>query len=189
MRKGIGMKKIAFLSLILALSVAFCGCAGWFGHEKYTEVEDYSKIFDLSEIRYREALELFPKEIDSLDVRNFYFEWELGLVGSADVQFLLSVTYEDAPLQEESARIQSLANGKVVYDPVSFAHEAYVLVLGYYCTSYYALIDGNTVHYVLLQLMDAKDIDIDSALLPKGYEGLGDVKNISYNAYEQDVLV
>lgn len=173
------------ISFILIFTVALNGCSGAFGYEKYTDPNDYPKIFDLSEIRYREALELFPENVDSLDVKDFYFEWKLGIVGSADIQFLLSVTYDDLQLQEEISRIQSLANEKIVYNTETFQYDAYVLVLGYHCTSYYALIDGNTVHYVLLQLLDAKDIDIDAALLPSGYEGLGNVKNQSYNVYEQ----
>ena len=178
------MKKLILISMILVLSIVFCGCSGFFGYEKYTEINDYQKIFDLSEIRYKEALELFPDEIETLDIQDFYFEWKLGVVGSADVQFLLSVMYGDLQLQEEIARIKSLADGTVVYDTENFAYEAYVLLLGYYNTSYYALIDGNTVHYVLLQLMEQKDIDIDADLLPLGYEGFGDVKNTSYSVYE-----
>ena len=178
------MKKLFFVTVILVLSIVFCGCSGVFGNEKYTDIKDYEKIFDLPEIRCTYAMEMFPEDVDSLDVKEFYFEWKLGVVGSADVQFLLSVTYDDLQLQEEIYRIEALANGNVVYDTESFEYDAYVLVLGYDCTNYYVLIDGNTVHYVLLQLMYEKDIDIDRALLPKGSWGLGDVKNTSYNVYE-----
>ncbi len=178
------MKRLILTSIILALLLAFCGCSGLFGYEKYTDTNDYSKIFELSEIRYTEALELFPDDIETLNVQDFYFEWKLGIVGSADVQFLLSVMYDDLQLQQEILRIQSLADGKVVYDTESFEHKAYVLLLGYDNTSYYALIDGNTIHYVLLQLMDKENIDIDTDFLPLGYEDLGDVENTSYSVYE-----
>lgn len=178
------MKKIFFTSICLTLSIIFCSCSGFFGHEKYTETSDYPKIFDLSEIRYTEALELFPDDIEMLDVQEFYFEWKLGIVGSADVQFLLSVTYDDLQFQQELLRMSALADGKVFHDTEGFAYEAYVLLLGYHNTSYYALVDGHTIHYVLLQLMDQKDIDIDADFLPIGYEGLGNVKNASYSVYE-----
>ena len=60
-------------------------------------------------------------------MRNFYFfEWALGFVGSADVQFCLSVAYDDLAFQEEMGRIRSLADGKIMYDVELFAYEAYI---------------------------------------------------------------
>lgn len=178
------MKRMVFISLILLVSIAFGSCSGMFGYEKYTDINDYPKVFELPEIRCMEALELFPETVDSLDVKEFYFEWKLGIIGSADVQFILSVEYNDTDLDEEISRIQSLANGKAKYDTESFEYNAYVLVLGYHNTSYYALVDGNTIHYVLLQLLNKSDIDFNSDFLPKGYSDFGDVIGVSYNAYE-----
>ncbi len=177
------MKKIIFVAFILCFSLVLGGCAGMFGHEEYTDIDDYSKIFELPEIRNTEAMEMFPKSVDSLDVQEFYFDWKLGIVGSADVQFLLSVTYDDLELQDELSRIKSLANGNVVYDNESFEYEAYVLTLGYFNTSYYVLKDGNTLHYVLLQLVYEDDLTINTNLVPKGYYDFGDVENASYNVY------
>ena len=42
----------------------------------------------------------------------------------------------------------------------------------------------NVYEEVLVQLIDARDISFDSTLLPKGYDGLGDVEGVSYNVYE-----
>ena len=175
------MKKTSLILILLVLSIAFSGCEHLFGYEEYTDTKDYSKIFELPEIRSRAALALFPKSIENLNVQEFYFEWKLGIVGSADIQFLLSIKYEDDQLQEEITRLRSLADGKIVYDTQNFAYDAYVLVLGYNATNYYALIDGNTVHYILLQIIYAKDIVFDRNLLPKGYHELGHVKGISYS--------
>ena len=175
------MKKTTFIIILLILSIVLNSCSGWFGYEKYTDTEDYSKIFELPEIRSRAALALFPQSIENMNVQEFYFEWKLGIVGSADIQFLLSIKYKDDQLQEEITRLRSLADGKIVYDTQNFAYDAYVLVLGYNSTNYYALIDGNTVHYILLQIIYVKDIVFDRNLLPKGYQELGDVKGISYS--------
>ena len=60
------MKKLICISLVLIILFASCSCSGFFGHEKYTDISNYSKIFDLSEIRYAEALELFPDDIETL---------------------------------------------------------------------------------------------------------------------------
>ncbi len=175
------MKKSVFVIFLLILSITFSGCSGWFGYEKYTNTDDYARIFELPEIRCREALDLFPKGVENLNVQEFYFEWKLGIVGSADIQFLLSVKYEDAQLQEELDRIRSLADGRIIHETNVFEYDAYALVIGYICTNYYALIDGNTIHYVLLQLIDRKDINIDQRFLPKGYKDLGDVTGVSYS--------
>ena len=175
------MKKTSLILILLVLSIAFSGCEHIFGYEQYTDIKDYSKIFELTEIRYKDAMMIFPRNVEELNVQNFYFEWELSLVGSASVEFLLSVEYDEIQLQEELSRLRSLADGKIVYDTQNFAYDAYVLVLGYNATNYYALIDGNTVHYILLQIIHAKDIVFDRNLLPKGYHELGHVKGISYS--------
>lgn len=175
------MKKTTFIIILLVLSIFFSGCEHMFGYEEYTDIKDYSKIFELTEIRYKDAMVIFPRNVEELNVQNFYFEWDLGPVGSASVEFLLSVKYDEAQLQEELTRLSSLADGKIIHDTRNFAFEAYVLVLGYNSTNYYALIDGNTVHYILLQIIYAKDIVFDRNLLPKGYQELGDVKGISYS--------
>ena len=56
--------------------------------------------------------------------------------------------------------------------------------MGYENTSYYALIDGNTIHYVLLQLYLAENITVGSPLVPKGYVDFGDIEHTSFNMYE-----
>ena len=174
------MKKTTFMIILLILSILFSGCEHMFGYEEYTDIKDYSKIFELTEIRYTDAMVIFPRNVEELNVQNFYFEWDLGPVGSASVEFLLSVKYDEAQLKEELTRLSSLADGKIIHDTRNFAFEAYVLVLGYNSTNYYALIDGNTVHYVLLQIVYADEIDFDKNLLPKSYVGLGDVECESY---------
>lgn len=179
------MKKTTLIILLLSLSILFSGCEHMFGYEKYTNINDYSKIFELTEIRYDEdAMVMFPRDVEGVNVQSFYFEWELGLVGSANVEFLLSVKYDNAQLQKEIERLGSLADGKIVHDTQTFAFEAYVLILGYNSTNYYVLVDGNTVHYVMLQIVALDNIDIDKNLLPKGYEKLGDVKGFSFNVFE-----
>ena len=73
------MKKTTFIIILLILSIAFSGCKHMFGYEEYTDTEDYSKIFELPEIRSRAALALFPQSIENLNVQEFYFEWKLGM--------------------------------------------------------------------------------------------------------------
>lgn len=181
------MKKAISIMLCFVLFFAFAGCAGdAFGHEIYTTAEEYSKIFELLEIRFDYcAMELFPKSIDGLTVTDFYCEWELGVVGSATAEILLSVEYAEADFNAEINRIKSLADGKIIYDTENFEYPAYVSILGYDATSYYALVDAqaNTVHYVLLQIIGKEKMNIVSGYLPYGYHDLGDVEGLSYNVY------
>ncbi len=188
------------ISIVICLFMMMCLFSGCFfdiaGHETYTSTEDYQKAFDLPEIRSEEAREmLFPKSVSNLVVETFYFEWELGIVGSADVEMLLTVKYDSQQFEKEISRLQTLAGGNVVYDELNFSYPAYVLALGYYETSVYALIDEETltVHYVHVQLTDKWRINFDHSLLPKGYYGFGNVLNADYDVcdyrYQQEIML
>jgi len=177
-----------FMIFLLVLASLFS-----FEYELYTDVEDYDKIFELTEIRHSEAFELFPEDVSDLTVEDFFCEWDLGFVGSSSTEICLSVVYSQDTYAAEIARLSQLANNNVVYDTQTFILPAYVTVLGYDCTSWYALVDESsyTVHYVLLQLVYEEDIDMNHDFLPRGYYDLGDVENASYNVYEAipDVLL
>lgn len=176
-----------FLCLLILILLPKACADDSFGHETYTKFDDYNKIFELTELRYdEEAFELFPQNIEGLEVDDFYCEWELGFVGSAKVEMLLSVNYQQSDFDDEISRIKAVGNGKINYDTVNFKFPAYVSVLGYLNTNWYALVDetNTTIHYVLLQLINKDDIDINKDFLPNNYEELGDVKNVSYNIYE-----
>lgn len=183
------MKRTVISLIICALLVlSCCGCSkGSFGHEIYDDIKDYSKIFELTELRYDEdAFEIFPKDAEGLDVSHFYCEWNLGAVGSAEAQICLSVRYDKEDLNAEIERLKSLGGGNMVFDTDNFQYPAYVSVLGYMNTNYYALVDkdNSCVHYILLQIINAGDVGFDKNYLPNGYGELGAVDNISYNIYE-----
>lgn len=182
------MKRVVPFMLCVVVLFALFVCAGdAFGHETFTSTDAYPKIFELTELRFKEdAFELFPKEVEYLEVQDFYCEWELGIVGSAKAEIALSVNYTAATFADEVERLKGLANGKAIYDEETFQYPAYVTVLGYKNTSYYALVDAqeHMIHYVLLQIIDVADIDINKEFLPRGYGESGEVQNVSYNMYE-----
>ena len=64
-------KKFTLLLLLTALLLSFSGCY----HEEitYDNPSDNSKIIDLTEIREKESLEIFPKNIDKNNTDNYYF--------------------------------------------------------------------------------------------------------------------
>ena len=181
------MVKIIPIVLCFALALLFCVTIGTtFDHKTFTDAEDYSKIFELTELRFDEvAMELFPGNIEDLTVADFYCEWEIGIVGSAKAEILLSAKYEAADFDAEIDRLRSLANGKILYDTQTFQYPAYVSVLGYQDTNYYALIDeeNQTIHYLLLQLIKAEDINTDHAYLPDGYVEYGANEEFNLNVY------
>ena len=181
------MKRCLTIVLAIIMLVTATGCGyDIFGHETYTDVKDYATAFELPEIRFYDARdEMFPKDISTLDVEKFYFEWELGIVGSADVETLLSVKYEENAFAEEVSRLQLLADENVMYDETRFSLPAYVTVLGELNTSVYALVDANNlkIHYIHLQLIDQGRIDISKEFLPDEYFGFGDILGTSFDAY------
>lgn len=182
------MKKLILLILCVILGAGLVYLIGFgsFGHEIYSDPADYGKIFDLTEIRFTEGFELFPEDITDLDVQDFYCEWELGIVGSATAEIHLAVSYGEEDFAEEILRLESVGGGDIRMDTENFYCPAYVAVMGYYGTSWYALADEDsmTVHYVLLQIIDKMRIDIDKSLIPHGYYGAGDVMGASYCIYE-----
>lgn len=183
------MKKIIALALAVLSVVGLCACAyDYRGHEVYDSMINYDDAFELEGIRYVEyARELFPDDTEDFKVEDFYFEWELGMIGDADVEMCLSVNYGAEYYEEEIERLKEIGEGDVKYDAESFKYPAYVSVLGYDGASWYALLDAEnfTVHYVLLQLMDEDRIDISKEFLPKEYYDFGYVKGQSYNIYEK----
>ncbi len=178
------MKK---LTTVLMCIMLLTGCSGVFGHEVITEKGDYRKIFELTEFRFMDdGTEIFPMDVSDLDVENLYFEWKLGIVGSADIEMCLSVKYYKEAFDTEIGRLKILGGGTVIYDTESFNYPAYVTILGYSNTSYYALVDEEnlTIHYVLLQLVEESDIDINKDFLPKDYKCSGEVKDMTINIYD-----
>ncbi len=185
------MKKlIAILSIVAVLLGAFAGCApDSFGHETYTDVADYYKIFELTELREKiEIQELFPEDISDLDVQDFYSEWELGFVGSADYELYLSIQYSDEEFNAEIDRIKDLYHGCILYDTEHFHYPAYALVVGYLNTSVYALVDESNgiIHYVCVQLMSDDRLDIPDDLMPIGYHDFGEVEGIEFHVTEKN---
>jgi len=184
------MKRFIASCLCVLMIFSLTACyENLFGHERYEKPDDYPKIFDLSEIRYNEeAFELFPETDDHLAVEAFYCEWELGIVGSAKVEILLTVNYSQAEFENELSRIKALGDGGIVYDTERFELPAYISMLGYMNTNYYALVDetNRTVHYVLLQLINTEDIDIPQEFIPDGYGELGHVQNGNFSIYHKN---
>ena len=178
-------KKFTLLLSLTALLLSFSGCY----HEEitYDNPSDNSKIIDLTEIREKESLEIFPKNIDKNNTDNYYFNWELDFVGSASVEYFCSVKYNK---DDYHAEIQRLENFKATntdeslhYDESTFCFPAYVAVLGYYDTNAYALVDENehTIHYIYISLVRKNQLKLDNAYLPDGYTDLGNVNGQSYS--------
>ena len=183
------MKQILCMVLVAALCFGLVGCSLLTDHQQYTAVEDYPKIFGLTEIRFKEdAFELFPKSLEGLTVKEFYFDWLREFIGSASVQMHLAVEYNDNEFEGEVARLKSLGNGTMMHEINKFHYDAYASILGYMCTNYYALLDKetNTVHYLLVQIVDEEDIKFDKKYLPFAYYDSGSVEGANYNIYADE---
>ena len=146
------------------MAVCFAGCS--YKKVTLTNPEDYEKISSLNEIRDKEAFDIFPKTIADKDVEFFYFGWDLGLIGSASVEYQCSIKYSDADFKKEVERIKNYkgecwhygdykdycVENALFFDDETFCLPAYVAVLGHNATNAYVLIDEeiHTVHYIYL---------------------------------------
>ena len=192
------MKKAIAFVLIFFISVCFVGCT--YKQITITNPENYEKISELNEIRYKEAFDIFPKTIADKDVEFFYFRWQLGIIGSASVEYQCSIKYSDADFKKEVDRIKSYKGecwyddddkeyckeNALVYDDETFCLPAYVAILGHYATNAYVLIDegNNTIHYIYLCIMSKNELHINKEYLPKEYSEFGNVAGQDYSIYE-----
>ncbi len=181
------MKKL--LCFIMPVVMLFCLCGCYTEKAEYTDYNDVQKINDLPEIRFREALVIFPQSAEKDDVTDFYFSWELGIIGCADVEYYMSVKYSEEDYEKEIKRLSGIKGddtGKgLVYDEDSFPLPAYVGVLGSYSTNAYALTDSENyiIHYVYLCVKQKEDLKYAGSYLPEGYSESGDIKGQSYNVF------
>lgn len=197
------MKRVIAFVMIVCMSVCLVGCT--LERVVIKNPENYERIDSLSEIRDKEAYELFPNTIADKDVEFFYFQWDLGIVGCATVEYQCSIKYSESYFEKEVDRIENyvavmeyydvgsnggrrIVKNKLVYDEETFCLPAYVAVLGHNGTSAYVLLDEekNTVHYIHLSVIYKNDMHINKEYLPKGYYSCGDVHGQSYSVYEED---
>lgn len=182
-------KKFTLFLLSVALIFSFSGCY----HEEitYNNPSDNSKIADLNEIREKESLSIFPENIDKNNTDNYYFNWELGIVGSASVEYFCSVKYDE---NDYNAEIQRLVDFKYAdtqknlhYDTNTFCFPAYVAVMGYNDTNTYVLVDEkeHTIHYIYISLVPQDRLKLDSTYLPYGYTDYGEVSGQSYSIFRK----
>jgi hypothetical protein len=124
---------------------------------------------------------IFPKTIENLNVKRLYCEWDLSIVGSATAEIQLTVEYSSDDYYKEIKRLCSF-EFEPIYDTEQFVTPAYIYVLGYDQTNWYAVVDESsyTVSYCLLQLILQEQIDIDSHLIPRDYTLHGDNTSASY---------
>ena len=187
--KNMKSKFLIVLTVIMMLS-AFSGC--YHKTIKYTDISDNSRISDIPEIRDKEFFKILPTELENKEVRDYYFNWELGAIGSASVEYRFSIKYAFDDYKNEIKRITDyryIQNGKkLVFDNKSFSLPAYVADLGYYNTNAYILTDDDEciVHYIYLSLFEKDDLTINKNYLPKGYTDSGDTVGSSYSIFWDD---
>ena len=108
------------------------------------EIHLFNEPLTSEDVSYKARIGYVPENAE------LYCEWELGVVGSSKTEICLSVNYTDADYKIEIDRLKSLADNKIVYDVKNFKYPAYVTILGFKNTNYYALVDeqNKTIHYL-----------------------------------------
>lgn len=183
------LKKLIVLFLTLSIVTFFSGCYN--ETVTYKNVSENSRITDLHEIRERRFFDILPDDLETKDVSDYYFNWELGFIGSASVEYHYSIKYEPEKYEDEIQRISGYRSDydkALQYDDKTFILPAYVAVLGYDDTNAYILTDkeNNIIHYVYLSLLQKNKINLDEMYLPEGYTDNGDNENASYSIFWDD---
>ena len=181
-----------FLIILTAIMMFFFFFFCYHKTIKYTDISDNSRISDIPEIRDKEFFEILPTELEDKKVRDYYFNWELGSIGSASVEYRFSIKYALDDYKNEIKRITDYRysqNGKnLVFDNKTFSLPAYVADLGYHNTNAYILTDDDEciIHYIYLSLFEKNDLTINKKYLPEGYTDSGDIDGNSYSIFCDD---
>lgn len=184
----------AMIVLLIVLCITLCGCGSVIPKATViTDPAEYRAIWTLSGTkvgiwtaindcydRYTPPT-LFPSSTRGLSVQEFYAKMKPGLVDDT-YQVLLSVEYEQDEFEAELARIEGLVT---IEDTAYFDLPAAITVLGWEGCSEYALIDSDTqtIHYIYLQLVNPKKLQIPDSMLPNGLDKLGYLDGVEINYY------
>ena len=201
------------IAFVMVISLSSCN----YSHDLYDDISDYHKCFDCAEYLGTSGVYLIlprienehwddilqdafvqfgydpknnnviPPNIGNLNVIDFFCEETTWFVGSTNIEFMLSIKYDQASFNNEINRLSAIVGKeKIVYDTQNFIYPAYVSILGHHKTNQYVLIDeeNSTLHYIYLQFCLKEDLKkIPEDFLPFGYYEGGIVKDISYSIF------
>ena len=172
-------KYIGILLLVLSVLLAASGCSYVSHKDYYSDLDDYSEIWELTGVRYsyKNTSSLFPENIENLSVKNFFCRYDQQLPLGEGMQVLLEIQYTDEDMFiREVEDISSISFSCDDYFP-EIGFSAYAIRLGADSSSEYALIDeeNQTVYYIYLQNIPQKEIEIDHKFLPAGYTEFGEI--------------
>lgn len=208
------VNRVIALVLILLSVISFNSC--YYRHELNEDLSNYHKIFSLGEFTgtcgvylvlpkseneqwkgklqnaletygYDEKSDIIPPTVDDINVIDFFCNETQYFVGSDNIEFLLSVKYDQVSFSAEIERLSKIAGWeKMVYDTEHFAYPAYVSILGLHKINQYVLIDeeNSTLHYIYLQFCLIEEMErIPAEFLPIGYYDGGYVEEIEYSIF------
>ena len=193
------MNNVYKLIVLIILVLSLCGCSNsvheFKGAEQYAD--SFYKSFSYHNHQtWKEEKDgsivsgpraIVPSNFEEQDIVNYYNKYEDSLPLGEAVQTLLSVQYTKEGFEKEVSCISGICyDSPIVYDETSFSLPAYITVLGWNDCSEYVLVDSENciLHYVFLQSVKQKNINIPAEYLPEGYSGYCEVKDKRICIYE-----
>lgn len=170
-------KKNAVVIYVAIIILSFSGCS-YIAYKDYYTKEDYSSIWELEGFRHdTEGISpLFPESIEDLDVQEFFCRYDQQLPLGEGIQVLLKIHCDIDLIVSEEDRISSIAkeSNDKFNNPDFKAYSTQICNEG---ISEYVLINNEyqTIYYIYLQDIPKKEIEFDHELLPKEYNGYGEI--------------
>ncbi|MBE5921208.1 MAG: hypothetical protein E7269_00395 [Lachnospiraceae bacterium] len=176
------MNRRCVIRLALAIStiVLIAGCSYVSYKEYYSATEQYSEIWKLAGFRYstfEDGSFFFPKEIENLEVKDFYCRYDEQIPLGEGIQVFLGIQYTDEKIfNDELERILTVAfNCNEYFEKAGFS--AYATRLGDDYSYEYALLDKEqqVIYYIYLQSLPKDEVEFDHSFLPIGYTENGKI--------------
>jgi len=159
---------------VICISVLFSGCSYVAYKDYYSNIDSYEKIWKLSGLsqKYKESIKLFPEDIDTLNVVDYYCRYDQQLPLGEAFQIFLKVNYDEKNLfNTEIDRITSLSFRCNEYFEVNDL-SAYATLMEKDSYFEYVLVDEEqqTIYYIYLQNLPKEQIEFEYTFLPIQYE-------------------
>lgn len=167
------MKKTIISVLIVLILFSFCGCNSSYV-TYYNEISDYQNIWKLSGFHhsygYGNISDYFPKDLESLNVVDFFCRYDEYLPLGEGVQLLLTVKYDDEAFTAEKSRLTNLSFAADDY----FEPSKNIKLAKRFDDEdnwEYSFIDDDeqTVTYIILHNVFKESLEIPKEYVPKNY--------------------
>lgn len=187
----LGFILLIVISFFLYKCIAYAD-SDLFEHKTIVDISYYDQMWDNPE-KYEGDNEsiLFPKSVESLDVTDYLFVYNVHLL-KTEWQVALVVKYDEDNFEKELERIKTVCKNSPVYGETEYFDKPTYASIWDYGTSYeYAIVDekNSEIAYIYFQHVytDTYEFKIKEEYIPVKYRDMIDSDEINhkFSAYEK----